>query len=92
MTKNVPGRIPEFDEISGRVTEDAIQAGINEKSESIIREIVDSYKIKNIFKPTQPINDNKPGGNIQKQSNQKGADIAGDPTGPESMVGEGAPS
>lgn len=46
VTKNVPGRTPELEEVYDRVQQDAIRAAINERTELAINEILKSYEVK----------------------------------------------
>ncbi|TDI62079.1 MAG: peptidyl-prolyl cis-trans isomerase [Alphaproteobacteria bacterium] len=46
VTKNVPGRTPELEEVYNRVEQDATRAAINERTEMAISEILKSYEVK----------------------------------------------
>ena len=53
VTKNVPGRTPELEEVYGRVRQDATRAAINERTEQAIDEILKSYQVKVDLAPSE---------------------------------------
>ena len=53
VTKNVPGRTPELEEVYERVRQDAIRAAINERTEQAIDEILKSYQVKVDLSPVE---------------------------------------
>ena len=85
VSMNSPGRSPEFDEISARVREDARQAKIKNKSETIIKEIVDSYRVQKVFTGLEPVNEEKTG--VEK-SDKNSTDMVKDQTDSLSAVAE----